>query len=312
MPRIDIHTHFLPDQYRAALGAVNPVLPRVLPDCSTDKLLAMMDRFQIDAVVLALSAPGVYHGDLGRARELARAMNEHAAALRRSRPQQFATLGVLPLPDVAASVDEVGHCLDALELDGFELFTNVAGNYLGDAAWDPVLAELDARRAYVFAHPDTPPYALPLPPYPVWLFEYPFESTRAIVNLVYSGGFERFPNIRWHFAHLSGTAIFLAHRIASLAVRAPEAAGQAPAGAIAYLRRLFLDTAQADNPVALSAVLELSPEDRIVFGTDWPYAAQPETGSDPAPGLAYLNPELRARVEGANASALVPRLFAAR
>lgn len=310
--RVDVHAHFLPDEYRSALAALNPALPRVLPDCSTEKLLEMLGRFRIDAVVLALSPPGPYFGDLGQTRELARAMNEHAAALRESRPQQFATLGVLPLPDVEASVAEVGFALDRLGLDGFEMFTNVASAYPGDPAWEPVLAELDRRGAYVFVHPDTPPYDLPLPAYPVWLLEYPFESTRAIANLIYSGSLERYPRIRWHFAHLSGAAVFLAHRIASLAVRVPGLARQAPAGALEYLRRLYLDTAQADNPIALSAVLQLVPEDHLLFGTDWPYAALPATGSDPAPGLAYLPPAARSRAEGANAAALVPRLFAGR
>lgn len=308
MKRIDVHAHFLPDDYRAALAAVNPLLAR-LPDCSTDALLEMMERFQIDAAVLSLSPPGVFHGDAARARELARSMNEQAAQLRRRYPKRFAALGVTPFPDVEASVSEIDHCLDHLGLDGFELFSHVAGIYLGDHAWDPVFEALNAHRAYVFVHPVFPPYPPPLPAYPEWVFEFPFESTRSIVNLIYQGVFERFQDIRWHFPHLSGAAAFLAHRIGSLAIRNPEQAGLAPAGALAYLRRLFLDTAQADNNIALSAVLELSPVDRIVFGTDWPYAALPREGSDPAPGLNHLDREVRARVDGANASALVPSLF---
>jgi len=306
--RIDVHAHFLPGDYRAALAAVNPSLAR-LPDCSTDALLEMMNRFQIDAAVLSLSPPGVFHGDTAHARELARSMNEHAAELRRGYPKHFAALGVLPLPDVEASVSEIGHCLNHLKLDGFELFSHVAGVYLGDHAWNPVLEELNAHRAYVFVHPVFPPYPPPLRSYPAWLFEFPFESTRAIVNLIYGGAFERFQNIRWHFPHLSGAAVFLAHRIGSLAIRNPEQAGSAPAGALAYLRRLFLDTAQADNNIALGAVLELTPVDRVIFGTDWPYAALPTEGRDPAPGLSYLDRELRAGIDGVNASALVPWLL---
>jgi 6-methylsalicylate decarboxylase len=309
VPRIDVHAHFLPDAYRAALVAVDPVLGR-LPDCSPDALLAMMDRFEIDAAVVSLAGPGVFHGDAGRARELARLVNEHAAGLRATPGGRFAALGALPLPDVESSVEEIDHSLDRLQLDGFELLTNVAGMYLGDPRWEPVLARLDARHAYVFVHPARPPYDRPLPSHPDWLYEYPFESTRAIVNLIYHGAFERFPGIRWHFAHLGGAATFLAHRIASLAVRVPEQTQRAPAGAIAYLRGLYFDTAQADNAVALRTVLELCPPDRIVFGTDWPYAALPAEGSDPAPGLSSVDPATRARIEGPNASALVPWLFA--
>jgi predicted TIM-barrel fold metal-dependent hydrolase len=47
--------------------------------------------------------------------------------------------------------------------------------------------------------------------------------------------------------------------------------------------------------------------DHVVFGTDWPYAALPEEPGDPAPELAWLGAGDRARVEAANALALVPR-----
>ena len=46
--------------------------------------------------------------------------------------------------------------------------------------------------------------------------------------------------------------------------------------------------------------------DHVVFGTDWPYCHLPE-GDDPAPGLAWLSADDRARVDARNAAALVPR-----
>jgi hypothetical protein len=50
----------------------------------------------------------------------------------------------------------------------------------------------------------------------------------------------------------------------------------------------------------------------IVFGTDWPYAALPADGGDPAPGLNdALNGADRTAVDSVNAAALVPRLTAA-
>lgn len=126
MLRIDVHAHFAPAEYRAAVVSVNPALAN-LPDCSMDALLAIMKRFKIDAAVVSLSPP---HGEPGRARELAGVVNEFAADFRRAQPDRLATLDVLPLPDVESSLAVIARRLDKLDLDGFELFTNVAGIYV--------------------------------------------------------------------------------------------------------------------------------------------------------------------------------------
>ena len=116
------------------------------------------------------------------------------------------------------------------------------------------MAELDRRGTYTFVHPGMPPYREPLGDlHPPWLYEFPFETTRAITNLVYSGTFERHPSIRFQFAHLGGTAPFLADRLASLALREPDKAAQATAGIAEYLRRQYYDTGLTQFLPALEA-----------------------------------------------------------
>jgi predicted TIM-barrel fold metal-dependent hydrolase len=187
------------------------------------------------------------------------------------------------------------------------LLSNVAGTYLGDASLEPLFQALDDRGAYVFLHPGFPPHKPPLE-HPVWLYEFPFETVRAVANLIYSGTLERYPNMRLQLSHLGGAAPFLAHRIASLADREPDQAAGAPAGALEYLRRLYYDTGLANNAPALASTQIVTSLDHIVFGTDWPYAALPPEGGDPAPGLDVLGSDGRAAVEARNAAALVPRL----
>jgi predicted TIM-barrel fold metal-dependent hydrolase len=141
----------------------------------------------------------------------------------------------------------------------------------------------------------------------VWLIELPFETTRAIVNLLYSGTFDRCPSIRFQFAHLGGTAPFLAERIASLVAREPGFRAAIELEPREYLGRLWYDTGLSNAVPGLVSVREVAPLERIVFGTDWPYAALPEGGGDPAPDLAALGRE-RPLVDGVNIGALVPRL----
>jgi predicted TIM-barrel fold metal-dependent hydrolase len=306
MPRIDAHVHILPPDYRAELER-RSLLPPGIPPWSPELVDDLMTRHDIDAAVLSLAPPGAFFGDQGLADELARLVNERTAEFVATAPERFAGLAVLPLPDVDAALAELRHALDVLRLDGVALLSNAGGAYLGDPAWDPLFDELDRRGAYVFLHPTMPPPPLPLPQHPVWLYEFPFDTTRAVVNLIYSGTLERCPRIRLQVAHLGGTAPFLAHRIASLAAREPERASRAPAGALAQLRRLYYDTGLSNNAVALAATLEVADIGQVVFGTDWPYADLPPAG-DPAPGLANLADADRAGIDAANIAALVPRL----
>jgi predicted TIM-barrel fold metal-dependent hydrolase len=288
--RIDCHAHVLPPAYRERLGRL-PIPPGRLEEYER-----VMERYGIERAVVSTGPPGALNGDAG----LSRIANDGLAEI--ARDPRFHALATLPLPDVDAALAELAYALDDLRMDGVMLLSNVGGTYLGDPALEPPMAELDRRGAYVFVHPGFPPYGPPLD-HPVWLYEFPFDTVRALANLVYAGALERHPNIRFQIAHLGGAAPMLAHRLASLAAREPELARESPAGAVEYLRRLYYDTGLADNAPALAATLELTSVDHVVFGTDWPYLALPD-GDDPAPALQVLGAD-RAGVDGAHAESLL-------
>ncbi len=86
MSLIDVHAHFLPDQYRDALAAAGidrpDGFPRV-PTWSAHDHVAVMDRLGIDAAVLSVSSPGIHFGageSASDAVDLARHVNDVAAA----------------------------------------------------------------------------------------------------------------------------------------------------------------------------------------------------------------------------------------
>lgn len=298
--RIDCHAHVHPPRYREALGPI-PVPPATL-----DGYREAMERHAIDAAVISVGPPAAFLGPNADPRELARIANEGIAEVVRAEPARFAGLATLPLPDVDAALTELAYCYDELGLDGVMLLSNTAGTYLGDPTLEPLFEALDERGAYVHLHPGFPPHEPPIPAHPVWLYEFPFDTVRALTNLIYAGTLERHPRIRMQVSHLGGAAPFLAHRLASLADRAPDLARNAPAGVLAYLKDLYYDTGLANNLPALASTREVTDLSHIVFGTDWPYAALPPGGGDPAPGLDALGAELRAEVEGRAAAALVP------
>jgi len=306
--RIDSHAHVLPQAYIDAIPQPGGNMPKP-PIVSLEMLEGMMERYAIDRAVVSVGPPGLFFGDQSQAGELGRLVNETMASIRNGNPEKFAALGMLPLPDVDAAIAELGHLLDTLQLDGVILTSNVAGTYLGDDALEPLYAELDRRGTYVFLHPTIAANGVVLS-HPAWLYEFPFDTVRALANLIYSGTFERFPNIRWQVAHLGGAGLFMAHRLASLTAREPQLAQRAPAGALGYLSRLYYDTGLSDNEIAVTAARLAVPFDHLLFGTDWPYLALPEVSDpahpDPAPGLAFLGDE-RAALDAAHIGALVPR-----
>ncbi len=305
MRLIDAHAHLVPGDYLAELERRD--LRTIEPDWDIETTYAFMDRHGIDAAVLSLAPPGVAFGDDGLARELARMVNEHTASVVGSDPSRFAGLAILPLPDLEGAVEEVAYALDVLRLDGIRLLSNVEGTYPGEPAWAPVFDALDDRGAYVLLHPTNPAAPLALPEHPAWLYEFPFDTTRAVADLVYSGTLERCPNLRLQVAHLGGAVPFLADRLASLADREPERAREAPAGLHGYLGRLFYDTGLSNSAAPVAAARAVAPFQQFVFGTDWPYAALPDSG-DPAPGLAGLDEAERRALMGDHIGALIPRL----
>jgi len=298
--RIDAHAHQIPahflEEVRAATGTPYP-----LPEFTTEAHLAQMERHRIELAVVSLPPPGVPSG--AQAPRLARLINEHYARLVDAHPGRFAALAALPLPDVDASLQELAYALDDLRLDGVVLFSNADGVYAGDPRMDPLLEELGRRGAYVLLHPSDPPEA-PLGAYPPWLMEYPFETTRAVVTLMYNGGLRRHAGIRWHLPHLGGTLPFLADRLATLVLREPELARESGDDPLAPLAGVFLDTAQSHNDAALAATLRFTGAEHVVFGTDWPFAVLAD-GPDPQPGLDVLGDE-RAAVDRDNALRMAP------
>ena len=287
---IDLHHHILPAEYidKLAKIGVTGVADHTFPKkWSAQKSIDIMDHIGVQAAITSLSAPGVYFKNDQFSRSLARFCNEYSAKLVSDHPTRFGALGSLPLPDVDGSLRELEYALDTLKLDGLILLSNVQGKYLGDPDYEEIFQELNRRRTVVFIHPafsspmDDDLTEMDLTPA---LIEVPFDTTRAVAHLLYSGVLDRYPNIRFTLAHAGGTVPYLAWKIALIyyAQRDKKHFVQAmydfvltkrgPNPGIDALRRLYYDTAIAANPFTFGSLRELVDPDHIVFGTDSPWA----------------------------------------
>lgn len=309
--RIDVHFHVIPPAYRAAASAAGrrPAISTGLPAWTPELALDLMDRSGIATALTSITAPGVHFGNDDAARKLARICNEYAADLAREHPGRFGGFAVLPLPDVAGSLAEIAYALDVLQLDGVVLFTNYAGTYLGDAAFDPVMEALDARGCAAFvhpaSHPTTPSIGVDVPAFVV---EYVFDTTRAATNLIFSRTLDRFARIRFILSHAGGTLPFVAWRVAQSPLIDPNRLGGfTPGDVFERIGRFWFDTALSAGPQTFGALRTVAAPGRILFGSDWPFAPAAVTQASVASLDGVLEPGEADAVAWRNAAVLFPR-----
>jgi 6-methylsalicylate decarboxylase len=271
---VDVHAHFVTDEYIAAAKAAGHVHPDGMPGWPAwdpETHLELMDRCGIDTSLLSVSSPGIHFGDDRAARALARSVNEFGAAVAAGHPGRFGHFASLPFPDVEGSLTELAYALDRLGSDGVAVETNGGGVYLGDERHDPIYAELNERRAVVFVHPTAPPGAEAVSlGRPVGVLEYIFDSARAVSDLVFSGALTRYPDIRWIFTHGGGALPLLADRMERSRFLFPNDPDSPSVQD--QIRRLWFDIAGSPFPNQVPALVKAFGADQVLFGSDYCWA----------------------------------------
>lgn len=289
---IDVHHHSVTPVFAAAMKrhGRSEVAGAPLPKWSPEKSLQVMDDNGIRTALLSHAAPGVYFGDVDEAVSLASAINDYSASLRETYPGRFGYFATLPMPFTELACREAERALDTLGADGVVLLGSTEGVFLGDPRLEELMAELNRREAVVFVHPNihATSQQLDLTETPGWVLEFLCDTTRAALNLILSGATERYPRIRFILSHSGGFLPFIAWR-ASLTNLMPETAEQVPSGVLAHIQRFYYDTALSPSPYSLGTLLNLVKPDRILYGSDFPFAPAPMTALQKQNLAATLN-----------------------
>ena len=172
---------------------------------------------------------------------------------------------------------ETAYALDELGAAGVKLATNMGGVYLGDPALDGLMAELDRRQALVILHPcrarERPVGVITGAVAP--MFEFPADTTRAVLNLMAHRTLTRYPGIRLVVPHCGSFLPYMLQRFIGIS-RALEGTGvMEPVDARAEFDRLWFDLAGDPEPAALKSLLLVADPGRIVYGSDYPYTPGP-------------------------------------
>jgi predicted TIM-barrel fold metal-dependent hydrolase len=322
--RIDVHHHFIPEAYLAFQRAHNRGRgdnPWTLAQDLDD-----MDKNETATALVSITTPGFGFGEKEEVRKVARECNEAAAKLCSDHRGRFGSFATIPLRDTEGALHELEYALDTLKADGVGVYSDYGDVWLGNALFAPVYEELNRRKVVVYAHPTSPNCCSNLSvaqdgvPNEGAMIEFGTDTTRTIASLIFSGTTMRYPNITWIFSHGGGVMPYIIERFFQGGASAEIVPGVVTKGqdgapvknlptggdVLRELRKLYYDTAQASNPVAMGALRKVVPVSQILFGTDYWYRTAAETGKGLETGKVFNAQELRA-VNRENAERILPR-----
>lgn len=269
--KIDMHAHYFPPAYEKILQThgVVELDGAPMPRWSEEMQLHHMEQLNIRCSVLSLSSPHFHFGDIEETVQTSRACNEYGAELKKKYPGRFRVMASLPFPDIEKCVEEIRDCEEKLGMDGFALQTHFGGIYLGNDYMEPVMEELNRRKAVVVLHPTVPqkvPEAVN-EKIPAALMEYFFDTTRAVANMLIHGTLRQYSNIRFVVPHAGAFLTLLSDRLdilgCALQIDGLDVMGD--------LNRLYYDLAGISMPKQFGLLEKITEPDHILYGSDSPF-----------------------------------------
>lgn len=300
MRKIDVFSHLFPPAYferMKALAKDQGAIKRwltipVLYDLNAR--LAMMDAFPGYQQILTLSSPPIeFIAGPEESPSLARLANDGMAEIVDQHPTRFPTfVASLPMNNVAAALEEMDRAIGVLGARGIQVFTNVNGRALDDPEFWPIFER--ATRVYdvpVWMHPAR---GANFPDYLAekksrfetwWTFGWPYETSAAMTRMVFSGFFDRLPDLRLITHHMGGMIPFFDGRVGpgldQLGSRTSDEDYEGLLKRMArrpidYFRMFYADTALAGGRSGLRCGLDFFGADHVLFACDCPF--DPEGG----------------------------------
>jgi predicted TIM-barrel fold metal-dependent hydrolase len=298
MPRetiVDIYCHIAPEKFFQEMNRIAPRLGNIAARLrGVKKLFDLDERFrEMDAFgdyrqIISLPNPPIEDlatGEIGL--NLARIGNDAMAELCARHPQRFPTfVAALSLTDVAGSVAEARRAVKELGAGGVQIFTSVAGQPLDSGAFEPIFATMAELDLPIWLHPAR---TASMTDYPGeaksrfemwWCFGWPYDTSVAMVRMVFNGLFDRYPKLKIITHHLGGMIPFYDGRIGpGLQVLGSRTSDEDYSKVLSSLKRPHLDylhdfygdTALFGGGIhAVRCGLEFFGSDHVVFATDTP------------------------------------------
>ncbi|MCX4163008.1 MULTISPECIES: amidohydrolase family protein [Paraburkholderia] len=315
IPKIDIFNHVIPAGYLAAIkqcykdGGLVKRLTNLRMLWDIDARAGMLDQWpEVQQVLTLASPPPEVLGGPSQSPGFARIANDGMADIVRRYPRKFpAFVAAVPMNNVPEALREMDRAIGRLGARGIEIKTSVNGRPLDDPEFYPVFEHASKVHGVpVWMHPIRPESFTDYPSesksrYEIWqVMGWPFETTAAMARMVFSGLFDRLPELKVITHHCGGMLPFFAGRAETLwAQLGSRTAGEDYSQVLKGLKRPFMeyfrmfygDTVLGGSASALRCGLDFFGPDNVVFASDCPF--------DPEGGPMFIREGIHS-IEGLN------------
>jgi uncharacterized protein len=306
--KIDIFNHILPEAFFAEFLHIAGQLAdmgkrsrniQVIRDL--DARFRLMDQFGDYRQVISLASPPIESfADAGISPVLARMANDGMAEIVAHHHDRFpGFVAALPMNNPDEAMKELNHALTDLGALGAQIYSNAAGRPLDEPEFRPLFEELARRDRPIWLHParsgDFPDYqSEQRSKYEIWwTFGWPYETSVAMARLVFSGIFDRYPDLKIITHHMGAMIPYFEGRVGygwdQMGTRTSDENYEALVKSmkkrpLEYFKMFYADTALFGATAATRCGLEFFGVDRVLFASDTPY--------EPEPGL-YIRETIR-------------------
>lgn len=203
--------------------------------------------------------------------EISEFLNDDIAQTVKQYPNHFIGLANVPMQDTALAIQELKRAM-SLGFRGVQIGSNVNNINLGDERFDAFWKEAERLNTAILVHPwqmmgqeHMTKYWLP------WLVGMPAEISRAICSMIFSGVFERYPNLKVCFAHGGGSFLPTISRIEhGWECRPDLVAMDNEFNPKKYLGKFWVDSHVCDHKM-LQYIIDLVGADKVMQGSDYPF-----------------------------------------
>ncbi len=326
---IDIHHHFVPERiigeakrHGAALGVrvseEKDGSPRFAFDggakyalqaglTDVEPRFRMMEQARIAFAALDPSTNLIGYELRGeRAESWCRLYNQCVSEFVQKYPDRFTAMAAVPLQEPARAARVLEHAVAELGFRGAYIPTNIHQRYYESEEFDSFWAKAQELDALVFMHPENPAGTELMAPFGLRLVcGNPADTTLSLGILIYSGVFDRFPNLKLCACHGGGffpyhvsrfDREFLTGKQATRRADRPKAP-RCAAPPSAYLKNLYFDTLVYDGDT-LDFLRRKVGADHLMLGTDFPYLLGDWQGVEKIEALPCVQEDKSAILEG--------------